>query len=276
MAEQGRGRAERPGERAGGKPVLRLRVLRTERLTPRMTRVVCGGDGLGAYVPTGCTDSYVKVVFPVPGVEYPEPFDPRTAAAAVPPEHRPRQRTYTVRYHDPDAGELALDIVHHGDVGLGGPWAARARPGDEVFLLGPGGKYAPRSDVDAHLFVGDESALPAIAASLEAVDPGTPVRALLLVTDAAEEQPLATKGAAEIRWLHRAAGDDLVEAVRGLALPDGLVQAFVHGEAGMVRDLRTHLLRERGLDPALLSLSGYWRRGREDEAWRAEKAQFMA
>ena len=54
------------------------------------------------------------------------------------------------------------------------------------------------------------------------------------------------------------------------------MQAFVHGEAGMVRDLRGHLLRERGLDKELLSLSGYWRQGRSDEDWRKEKKAFMA
>ncbi|PRX47119.1 NADPH-dependent ferric siderophore reductase [Prauserella shujinwangii] len=261
--------------RTGGKPVTRLRVLRTERITPHMIRVVSGGEGLAAFQPNGFTDSYVKVLFPVPGVTYPEPFDMATVKAELPREHWPRQRTYTVRYFDAKAGELAIDFVHHGDTGLAGPWAAGLRPGDEFLVLGPGGKYAPREDVDWHLFVGDESALPAIGASLEAVPAGAPVRAFLLVEDAAEEQALATKGDAQIRWLHRAAGDDLVAAVRAAELPPGTCQAFVHGEAGFVRELRPHLLEERGIPRELLSLSGYWRRGRTDEAWRQEKARFL-
>jgi hypothetical protein len=39
-----------------------------------------------------------------------------------------------------------------------------------------------------------------------------------------------------------------------------------------VRELRRHLLDERGVRPDLLSISGYWRYGKDDEAWRAEKA----
>ncbi|PXY27626.1 siderophore-interacting protein [Prauserella muralis] len=262
-------------ERSAGKPVIRLRVLRTERITPHMIRVVAGGDGLAAFTPNGFTDAYVKVLFPVPGVEYPEPFDMQTIKAELPREHWPRQRSYTVRYFDAAAGELVIDFVHHGDAGLAGPWAARLEPGDEVMLLGPGGAYAPSPDADWHLLVGDESALPAIAASLEAVPAGAPVRAVLLVEDASEEQPLATKGDAQIRWLHRRAGDDIVAAVRHLEFPPGTVHAFVHGEAGFVRDLRRHLLSERGVAKEWLSISGYWRQGRTDEAWREEKRSFM-
>jgi len=76
--------------------------------------------------------------------------------------------------------------------------------------------------------------------------------------------------------LHRVNGDDLVNEVRALDLGSGSVQAFVHGEAGMVRELRGHLLNERKLDRELLSISGYWRRGRTDEDWRKEKKAFMA
>lgn len=262
--------------RAGGKPVTRLRVLRTQRLSPHMIRVVSGGEGLATFTPNAFTDSYVKVLFPPPGVTYPESLDMKTLKAELPREHWPRQRTYTVRSFDPHAGELAIDFVHHGDAGLAGPWAASLVPGDEFLVAGPGGGYAPSAGADWHLFIGDESALPAIASSLEAVPAGAPVRAFLLVDDAAEQQPLATKGDAQVRWLHRSAGDDLVAAVRQADFPEGEVHAFVHGEAGFVRDLRGHLLDERGVRRDLLSISGYWRRGRDDEAWRAEKADFLA
>jgi NADPH-dependent ferric siderophore reductase len=254
------------------RPVTRLRVLRTERLTPHMIRIVAGGEGLAAFQPNEFTDAYVKVIFPVAGVTYPEPFDLTAIRADLPREQWPRVRSYTVRYYDPHAGELALDFVYHGDEGLAGPWAFAARPGDELLLAGPGGAYAPDDEADWHLLVGDESALPAIAASLEAVPAGAPARVFIEVADEAEEQVLATKADAQIRWLHRSAGADLVGAVRELPFPPGIVQAFVHGEAGFVRQLRRHLLDERGVRKDLLSISGYWRRGATDEEWRVEKA----
>jgi NADPH-dependent ferric siderophore reductase len=262
--------ADRPARK--NRPVVRLRVLRTQRLTPHMVRIVAGGEGLAAFQSNNFTDAYVKMVFPVPGVTYPEPFDMGTIRAELPREHWPRIRSYTVRYFDKAAGELAIDVVHHGDVGIGGPWALHAKPGDELLLNGPGGAYAPGEEADWHLLVGDESALPAIALTLETIPADAQVRVFLEVDDASEEQPLATKGDAQIRWVHRSAGEDLVEAVRSLDFPDGTVQAFVHGEAGFVRQLRRYLLDDRGVRKDLLSISGYWRRGATDEEWRQEKA----
>jgi NADPH-dependent ferric siderophore reductase len=262
--------AEAP--RRSGRPAVKLRVLRTERLTPHMIRIVAGGDGIADFAPNAFTDAYVKVLFKVPGVEYPEPFDVQEIRATLPREQWPRMRSYTVRAFDPQAGELVFDFVHHGDEGIAGPWAASAKPGDELFLSGPGGAYAPGAEADWHLLAGDESALPAIAASLEALPPGVPAQAVILVEDESEEQPLVTKADAQITWLHRAAGGDVASAVQALPWREGVVQAFVHGEAGFVRELRRYLLDERGVRRELLSISGYWRVGKDDEAWREEKS----
>lgn len=261
--------AERRGR---SKPVMRARVLRTERLTPHMIRVVCGGDGLAAFQANACTDGYVKVLFPPEGVTYPDPLD----LADLPTEQRPRMRTYTVRGFDPEAGELVLDFVHHGDQGLAGPWAAALTAGDEVLLVGPGGGYAPSPQADWHLLVGDESALPAIATSLEALPEGARAEVYVLVEDESEQQPLVTKADARIRWLHRSRGDDLVTRVCGAEWPAGQVHAFVHGEAGFVRELRRYLFNDRGIDRDWVSISGYWRRGADDEKWREEKAAELA
>lgn len=263
-------------EQRRSRPVMRLEVLRTARLTPHLIRVVCGGEGLATFTPNGYTDAYVKLIFPAAGVSYPEPFDMRTIRETMPREDWPTMRTYTVRSFDAAAGELVLDVVFHGNEGIAGPWAARLSPGDDVLLAGPGGAYAPSADADWHLMVGDESALPAIAASLETVPADVPVRVIVLVEDAAEELPLATEADAHVQWLHSSAGDDIVVALRSLEFPSGTVHAFVHGEAGFVRELRLHLLAERGVRKDMLSISGYWRRGRADEAWRAEKQAFMA
>jgi NADPH-dependent ferric siderophore reductase len=252
-----------------------LEVRRTEWLTPHMIRVVAGGPELTAFPDTPHTDRYVKIVFPRPGVTYPEPFDVETIRAELPREQWPFTRTYTVRALDPAAGEMTIDFVHHGDAGLAGPWAAAARPGDVLRLLGPGGAYAPDPTADWHLMVGDESALPAIGAACERVPHGAPVLAVLEVADAAEEQRLDCPGRLRATWLHRgraAAPDQLVAAVRALEFPPGRVHAFVHGEAGFVRDVRRHLVDERGVPREHLSVSGYWRRGRDEDGWRADKA----
>ncbi len=249
-----------------------LEVRRTERLTPHMIRVVAGGGNIADFPDTPHADRYVKIIFPRPDVTYPEPFDMETARA-LPREQWPAVRTYTVRAFDPVAGELTIDFVHHGDEGLAGPWAAAARPGDVLRLNGPGGAYEPDPGADWHLLVGDESALPAIGAALERLPAGTPALAVLEVGGPADELPLTCAGDLDVRWLHRdpANPDQLVEAVAAAKFPDGQVHAFVHGEAGFVRSLRRHLLADRGIARSALSISGYWRRGRDEDGWQSDK-----
>lgn len=252
-----------------------LVVQRTEWITPHMIRVVFGGPALADFPETPHTDRYVKLLFFRPGTgRLPEPLDIETVRATLPRDQWPVMRTYTVRTLDHGAGELAIDFVHHGDTGLAGPWAAAARPGDRLSLLGPGGAYAPDPGADWHLMVGDESALPAIGAACERVPSGVPVVAVLEVASPDERQPLADRGGLDVIWIYRDGdhGEQVLDLLRGRDLPTGRVHAFVHGEAGLVRGVRQHLLTERGVDRGALSVSGYWRRGRDEDGWRADKA----
>jgi NADPH-dependent ferric siderophore reductase len=244
-----------------------------------MVRVVLGGTGLSDFEAVEFTDHYIKLLFPAPGATYVHPVDVEAAQATNAREHWPVTRTYTVRAWDSEQRALTVDVVLHGDEGIAGPWAATARPGDRISFFGPGGAYAPDAAADWHLFVGDESALPAIAAGLERVPASAQAFAFVEVEDEQEEQPLPSPARLQVRWLHRQASNDsdqLVRAVREAELPSGTVHAFVHGEAGFVRDIRRHLRAERGVPLAALSASGYWRRGRTDEAWRAEKKDWKA
>ncbi|WP_406388810.1 siderophore-interacting protein [Streptomyces sp. NBC_00887] len=252
-------------------------VVRTEQLTPHMVRVVLGGDGLAGFELAGFADHYVKLCFAPEGADYAHPFDMARIREEYPREQWPTTRTYTVRSWDPAARELAIDFVVHGDEGLAGPWASRAQPGDQVTFLGPGGGYGPQASADWHLLVGDESALPAIAVALEQMPAGALVHAFVEVADAAEEQKIVTPDGVVVTWLHRAerpVGEALTAAVTGLEFPEGEVQAFVHGEAGFVKEIRRHLRLERGIPLAQLSISGYWREGKNDDAWRAVKREW--
>ncbi len=256
--------------------VNRARVLRTERLTPHMIRVVLGGE-LPGFTAGECTDHYIKLLFPLDGVAYPEPFDIGRIREEFPRELWPRVRTYTVRRWDPDARELTVDFVHHGDQGLAGPWAAAARPGTEVLFLGPGGGYAPDPAADWHLLAGDESALPAISAALERIGPGARAEAFIEVAGPEEEQKLDAPAGAAVHWLHRGGrpvGAALTEAVRALDFPPGTPHVFVHGEAHFVKELRRHLRAERGLERDRLSISGYWRTGSDEDDWQSTKREW--
>jgi NADPH-dependent ferric siderophore reductase len=253
--------------------------VRSERLTPHMIRVVLGGEGLAQFATRGQTDHYVKLLFPAPGVTYPEPLDVRRIREEFPREQWPTSRTYTVRSWDAESRELALDFVLHGDEGLAGPWAARAQPGDVVHFSGPGGGYAPDPAADWHLLAGDESALPAIAAAVEELPADAVAHVFIEVADAAEEQKLRAPAGAVVTWLHRGdrpIGELLAAAVSGFEFPAGSPQVFVHGEAGFVKELRRVLRVQRALPLDRLSVSGYWRLGHDEDGWQSSKREWNA
>jgi NADPH-dependent ferric siderophore reductase len=225
-------------------------------LTPSLVRIVVEGGDLAGFPVGEFTDHYVKCVF------------------------GDKTRSYTVRAFDPARRRLTLDFVVHGDSGVAGPWAAQVKPGDELLLRGPGGAYTPSADADWHLMVGDEAVIPAIAVSLERVEPGVPVFVVLEVESPDHEVALTTPGELRLTWLHRELAPGLepdlqVDAVRALELPAGDGHAFVHGEAEAVLRVRRHLIQDRGFTPERLSATGYWKQRHTDEEWRAAKREWM-
>lgn len=253
-------------------------VISAELLTPQLVRVVLGGEGLDGFEPSAPSDSYVNCFFLPDGASYGVPFD-GDAVRKLPREQRPFPRRMTVRAWDAERRELTIDIAAHGDVGYAGRWALQARPGDRLQFRGPGGGYSPHPDADSYLFVGDESALPAIAASAEVVPAGKPVTIVAEVEDGAGEFKLSSPGQLEVQWVHRAGRDDLetllADAVAALPRPAGVVSAFVHGEAAATRQVRRVLLSQGIVDLDRLSCSAYWARGYDDEQWRAVKGDWV-
>ena len=252
-------------------------VVRTEQLSPTLIRVVLGGQDLRRYQPKAATDSYVKLSFLQPGIDYPRPIDLDTIRATMPAAHWPVVRTYTVRSFDANAGEITVDFVVHGDTGVAGPWAANAPPRPPKLLAGPGGGYAPEAEAEFYLYIGDESALPAIAAALDTM-PATAVgRVLVGVQEASSQIDVRSPAGVQVDWVwpvDGTVGAALVAAARALDFPAATVDAFVHGEAGFVKELRRVLRVERGVPRERLSISGYWRVGATEEGWRAGKAEW--
>lgn len=253
-------------------------VVATKRLTPQLMRVVLGGEGLNGFTMPEGSDAYVNCSFLPAAAPYSVPFDD-ALVRDLPREQRPYPRRITVRAWDAVRRELTLDIATHGDVGYAGRWVLNAQPGDRLQFRGPADGYRPPSWADSYLFVGDESALPAIAVCAESVPAGRPVTVVAEVEDAAGEIALTSPGKLNVHWVHRAGRADLdtllANAVAALPRPAGLVSAFVHGEAVATRAVRRVLLSESIVDLEQLSCSPYWRRGHDDEQWRAVKGDWV-
>ncbi|MCG5435179.1 siderophore-interacting protein [Micromonospora foliorum] len=150
------------------------------------------------------------------------------------------------------------------------------------------------------LLAGDETAVPAISSICERLPRDARGTVVLEVPDAADVLPLVAPPGVEVRWLSRGAdgyGSHLVPAVVAAAgelltpgasaavrpVPDVDVDvdteilwevpeevasvplyAWLAGEAGVIRNLRRHLVAERGLDRRAVAFMGYWRLGRAD------------
>jgi NADPH-dependent ferric siderophore reductase len=172
------------------------------------------------------------------------------------------KRRYTIRRFRPSEGELDLDVVLHGD-GPGARWGTNAQPGDPVEFQGPRGKLELRP-APWHLLVGDESALPAIAAIAEALPPTEPALAIVELHDEAEQQPVGT---ADVRWVHRGdvapGGPELLAgALAGLRPPPG-ARAYLMGESRAMIALRA-LVEAAGVEHENVFVKGYWNVGRPD------------
>ncbi len=196
--------------------VFSVRVAAVTSLTPHFVRVTLAGDELGAFSSVGL-DQRIKVVLPIPGLGFtdlPDGEDWYAAWRALPDEARNPLRTYTVRSFRPDAHELDIDFVAHGDAGPASRWVSSCRVGDELRIVGPAvpsspaelptgaAEFAPGS-ANRILLAGDETAAPAICAILEALDVSTVGHVFIEVPTDADRLPVTAPAGVEVRWIAR-------------------------------------------------------------------------
>jgi NADPH-dependent ferric siderophore reductase len=258
----------------GTAPLLHdVEVARVRRLTPRLVRITLAGPTLARFADAG-PDQRFKLFLPRGDQDRPTLPDGDDWFArwrAMPDEVRPIMRTYTIRRLDPAAATIDVDFVLHDEapgrpVGPAAAWASRARPGDRVGVSASRAEFRLDPAAGWHLLVGDETALPAIAAILARLPTGTSVHAYVEVADAGEELPLETAADATIRWVHRGTavpagtGTALATALGAAALPAGTPQAWIAGERDLVKGVRRHLIG-RGIPATAITFGGYWRVG---------------
>ncbi|MFF2130412.1 siderophore-interacting protein [Streptomyces olivochromogenes] len=271
-----------------------LQVVRTRRLGPSLVRITFAGADLVGFASHG-RDQSLSLFLPHPGQT--EPAVPYELGDSwwqgwreLPDDERAVMRSYTLRALRRDAwgrtSEIDIDFVLHGvepdaevPAGPASQWASRAAAGDRVVLLGPAVednraiRFRPPADTDLVVLWADETALPAASAILESLPAGTRVRAWLEVQHAEDIQDLLVTAEAEITWLVRDDGAPMaVDAVRAARLPAAeSPYAWIAGESGCVKEMRRHLVRERGIDRRRVTFVGYWRRGLTEEQLREQE-----
>jgi NADPH-dependent ferric siderophore reductase len=208
-------------------------VVRRERLSDHLVRLVLGGPGLVGFASTGVPDEWVGLV--VPG--------------------QFQSRYYTVRSWT--GSELTLDVVVH-DVGLVTEWAAREVVGDTVTITEPKGSFAMPTDAGWLILVGDLTALPAMARIAESAT--VPTRIWAEVPD---DMSSYLPTAVDVTWLTPPAdgASGLAAAVEAIDWPAGPGYFWMAGESAQMRAIRKHLMRERRMPSASYDVMGYWRGG---------------
>jgi NADPH-dependent ferric siderophore reductase len=235
----------RPGGPLADAAIWEMTVVRVETIAEDYQRVIFGGGGLDRLTYQAGQDLMLRI----PSLE-----------------ERPINRRYTIRSSDPATGTIAIDMVVHGD-GPGARWAAEAVPGDLLEAVGPRGKVVVDDEADWHLFIGDETALPGMAAMAESLSPGVPG---VVIVEVARHVPghdpeLAADQDVRVLWLERGDAepglpDLLVPAAEQVELPSGIGHAYVAGEMKVVRSVG-EILASRGLEGSSVALKAYWRQG---------------
>ncbi len=239
------------------RPPRRVQVSRVQVLSPLMRRITLQGSELAGFEAPDPA-SYMKLIFPEPGQTEPDrplPDGPRAKT----------MRTYTPLAVRPEACEVDVDFVLHGD-GPASSWAAQAQVGQVLFLMGPGPGYQLVPDASEYWLVGDASALPAFETILASLPVTARVHVLMEVAAAAEERVLHSPARVSTQWVVRGAdrqqaGQALEAALRQCSKPPAGAQIYLACEATAMRRLRLRLINELGVERGQIVGRGYWKLG---------------
>lgn len=272
--------------------LIRLEVLRTERLSPHWMRITLGGGEISRFAAMGY-DQWFRLFLPHSGDGGDEGLERIPAKAnrifgylkylRIPDGVRPVMRNYTVRAFRAEGAsggpEIDVDFVLHGSGPSAGPasrWALAAAPGESVVVIDEGLGFDPARGVDDVLLIADETGAPAIAgicASLPAEARGTVILEAPTADDVLE---FAHPRGVDVRWLVRDAtakpGSAALEALQGLETPAPGTHVFVVGEQSLPTAARRSLVA-RGVEKDRINFVGYWRVGAASPAPKSERAQ---
>lgn len=232
-----------------------VQLLARETLSPGFVRLTLGGPALAGFVSAGF-DDHVKLILPQPGQERPNLpviVDGRPQIDGA----RPTMRDYTPLRHDPDAHTLRMDFVTHGS-SPAVDWALQAPLGQWVGLAGPRGSMVVPTDLDWHLLLGDETAMPAIERRLAELPAGTRAIVRVQLGNPADARAWTSRAALDCAFV-----PSLAQALEPLALPAGEGFIWGAGENALMAALRAPLLA-KGAHARRMRLSAYWKRGVAD------------
>ncbi|MDO9641003.1 MAG: siderophore-interacting protein [Pseudotabrizicola sp.] len=167
--------------------------------------------------------------------------------------HRP---VYTVREISPAEGWMDFDVyIHHG--GRVSAWTERAGAGDRIGLMGP---TQLKRDLPGWVaFLGDETALPAIAMYLRSLPADASGQAVIACADLADLQDLTHPEGVQVTWIQRI-DSALVSALKAMTLPASDRYVWFAAERAEAEQARDWLRDTRGLTKTEMNVTTFWSR----------------
>ena len=232
-----------------------VQLLKRETISPGFVRLTLGGPELEGFVSAGF-DDHVKFILPQAGQDKPNLPMMVDGRPHIDGE-RPTMRDYTPLHYDASANTLELDFAVHGS-GPAVDWAVKAPMGQWFGLAGPRGSMVVPVDLDWHIFLGDETAMPAIERRLAELPAGTQAIVRVQVANPADQRPWTSRAALDCAFVA-----SLTEAAQQLQIPQGDGFIWGGGENSVMAALREQLLA-KGADAKRMRVSSYWKQGQAD------------
>lgn len=230
-----------------------VQLLAREQISPGFIRLTLGGPELEGFVSAGF-DDHVKLILPQAGLakpNLPQMIDGRPHIEG----ERPVMRDYTPLNYDAAHNTLQMDFAIHS-VGPAVEWAQSAPLGQWLGLAGPRGSLVVPADLDWHVLLGDESAMPAIERRLAELPAGSRAIVRVQLANPADQRAWRSAAQLDLQWVTA-----LADAAQALELPEGDGFVWAAGENRAMVALRKSLLARPGANPKRMRIAAYWKQG---------------
>ena len=254
-----------------------ITVHHTQRLSSTLHRVY--------FRPEYCSDlsdehhgAHIKLFFP-DQISHMPPLPSRNAQGKVtwPEGKKPVTRTYTLRQFLAEEQLLVIDFVLHPSFGIAADWARHAQPGHMLGLAGPGGQARFHPNAEYWIFIGDLSALPMIAATLEQLPIDAKGQVWLEINHPHDKIELSHPAGIEVHWQITDANlnEKINTSLQQLNWDTQQISVTLAGENARVITLRKIFRQQYQVNKSYLYAVPYWKQGETEEIYHQQRHEVM-
>lgn len=245
----------------------------SEQLSPHLQRVYFSCEDFSDF-PRGQNGAHIKLFFADQAELKPVlPYRNEQGKILWPDAKKPITRTYTIRDFLESEQLLVVDFVRHADYGAAANWAIHAKKGQIIGLAGPGGRARFNLSADYWIFIGDLSALPMIAASLELLPATAHGEVWIEVESESDCIHLQHPTAINIQWLiqDQQSEEKIHASLAKLDWSQQNISVSLAGENARVVSLLKTFKHTYKVAKTHLYAVPYWKKGHTEESYHQER-----